>query len=70
VLSETIPIDGLDGDDNSRMKLAAPFLQQSPVGDVVRERVLEGILEIRKEPGLVEELGGLQAVETATERVV
>ena len=46
------------------------LLQQAAVRDLVGERVLEGVLEIRKEPGLVEELGGLQVVEPATERLV
>ena len=34
------------------------------------ERVLERVLEIRKQPRLVEELGGLEVVEPAAERLV
>ena len=63
-------MERLDRVDDPRVKLAATLLQQAAVRDLVRERVLEGVLEIRKEPGLVEELGGLQVVEPATERLV
>jgi len=36
----------------------------------MRERMREGVFEIRKQSSLVNELGGLQAVESATERLV
>ena len=49
------------------VKLAAPLVQQSVVRDLVREGVLERVLEIWIEPGLVEKLGRLQSVEFATE---
>ena len=70
LLAEAIPVERLDRVDDPRVKLAAPLLQQAAVRDLVGERVLEGVLEIREEPGLVEELGGLQVVEPATERLV
>src|SRR5262249_27837500 len=44
-----------------------PLLEQPAVGDFVGQRVLEGILKIRKQPGLVDELSSLQAVESAAE---
>ena len=37
-----------------------PLLEEAPVGDLVRERVLEGVFEVREEARLVEELGGLE----------
>ena len=70
LLAEAIPVERLDRLDDPRVKLAAPLLQQAAVRDLVRERVLEGVLEVRKQPRLVEELGGLQAVEPAAERLV
>jgi len=36
----------------------------------VRERVLEGVFQIREQPRLVDELGGLQVVEPTPERVL
>jgi len=36
----------------------------------VRQGVLEGVFEIREHPRLIDELGGLQVVEPAPERVV
>src|SRR5437016_2266017 len=54
LLAETIPVERLDRADDPSVKLAAAIVQQSPVRDLVRERVLEGVLEIGIEPGLVE----------------
>jgi hypothetical protein len=70
VLAEAIPVERLDRADDLRVKLAPTLLQQAPVRDLVRERVLEFVLEIGIEPGLVEELGGVQVVETASKRLV
>ena len=70
LLAEAICVERLDRADDPRMKLAAALLQQAAVRDLVRERVLEGVLEIRKQPRLVDELGSLQAVEPAAERLV
>jgi hypothetical protein len=44
-------------------------LKQSVVGDLVCERVLECVLEVRKKPDLIEELRGLQAGELGTHLV-
>src|ERR1700752_5160432 len=52
------------------MQLPTTLMQQATVGDVVGERMLEGVLEIRIEPRLVEELGGLETIESRTQRVV
>jgi hypothetical protein len=41
-----------------------------PVRDFVSERVLERVLEVRKEPGLVEELRGLQVRELGAHLVL
>jgi hypothetical protein len=68
--AEAIPVERLDRRDDPRVKLASALLPQAAVGDCVSERVVEGVLEIRIEPGLVEELGGLQVVESAAERLV
>ena len=67
---EAIPMEHLDRVDDPRVQLAATLLQQAAVRDLVRERVLEGVFEIRKQSGLVNELGGLQVVQSATERLV
>jgi hypothetical protein len=52
------------------VKLAAALEQEAAVRDLVSQRVFEGVLEIRIEPGLVEELRTSQVVESATERLV
>jgi hypothetical protein len=70
LLTEAVSVERLDGVDDPCVKLAPTVPQEPAVRDLVRERVREGVLEIRKQPGLVEELGGLQVVESATERLV
>jgi hypothetical protein len=39
---------------------SAPVQEHAAIGDLVREGMLERVLEVRKEPSLVEELGGLE----------
>src|SRR5215813_8059551 len=63
LLAETIPVERLERVDDPRVKIPAPLPQQAPVRDLMRERVLEGVFEIREEARLVEELGGLQPPE-------
>ena len=49
------------------MQRLPSFLQEAPVGDFVRQRMLEGVVELREEVRLVEELGCLKVRETLTE---
>ena len=42
---------------------APPLLNEAPISDVVSQRVLERVLEVREEPRLIEELGGLKIAE-------
>jgi hypothetical protein len=51
-------VERLDRADDPGVQRATTLLQQPAVRDLVRERVLEGVLEIRIEPGLVEKLHG------------
>src|SRR5438132_1830637 len=70
VLGEAVGIETFDHLYDPRVKRSPALIEQSAVRDLVSERVLEGILEVRIEAGLVEELGSLQVVEPATERLV
>ena len=63
LLAEAIRVYPLDRTDELRVKDPAALLQQGAVGDLVGERVLEGVLEIGKEARLVEELGGPESVD-------
>ena len=49
--------------DDPGVQRAPAVLEQAPVRDLVGERVLERVLELGEEPGLVEELGGLEVRE-------
>src|SRR5260370_16317858 len=70
LFAEAIAVQCLDCGDNPRMERPTPLLQQTAVRDLMRERMLEGVFEIREQPRLVEELGSLQAIEPAPKRVV
>src|SRR5262245_35462590 len=61
VLSQPIGIVPLEGLHDLAVQRAPPILEQTAVGHLVSESMLEGVLEIWKEPRLVEELGGLKA---------
>jgi hypothetical protein len=43
----------------------SPLLQETAVGHLVGEGMLEGVFQLGEETGFVEELGGLQVAETA-----
>ena len=60
LLGDALGREPLDGLGDAGVQGALPLVEQSPVRDFVGERVLERVLEVRKEPGLVEELRGLQ----------
>jgi hypothetical protein len=54
---------------DSRVDVAAAFVEHSAVGDVVGEGVLEGVLQVGKELCRVEKLGSLQIVEQTAKPV-
>src|SRR5499433_2487019 len=45
-------------------------MQDAPVGHLVRQRVLEGVFEVREEARLVEELGGLKMTQSPAQVVL
>src|SRR5690348_4090550 len=49
MLGQPVRIGALDGADNPRVQGFAPVLNQGAVGDLVGERVLEGVFGIRKQ---------------------
>ena len=53
-----------------RVERTSPLLEEAPVGDLVGEGMLERVLEVGKEPRLIEELSGLEPVESPVELVV
>ncbi len=55
-----ISSERLEGLDDAGMQRPPPLLEQTAVGDLVGESVLEGVFVIGKQPGFVEELAGLQ----------
>ena len=70
VLSQPVGIEPLDGLDDPAMEGAPPVREQAAVGHLAGERVLEGVLEVRNEAGLVQELGPMQGRERTSQRVL
>jgi hypothetical protein len=67
VLAEPIGIAPLDRLHDLAVEAAAPVLEQAPVGDVVCEGMLEGVLDVREDSRLVQELGGLEPPDRGAE---
>ena len=59
-LGHPLPGERLQGLDDARVQRTPPLLEQRLVGHLLSEGVLEGIFELGKEVGLVEEFRGLQ----------
>src|SRR5262249_51753958 len=66
LLAKTGPVEGFDRVHEPRMEMPSPLLEQSLIGDLMRQRVLEGVLEVREEPRFVQELRPLQPGERLT----
>ena len=60
VFGTAIGVEMLDGVGDSRVQDPPPFLEETGIGDVVGERVLEGVFEIGEEARFVDELGRLE----------
>jgi hypothetical protein len=60
LLDDALGPEPFDGLGDAGMESALPVVEQPLVRRLVREGVLERVLEVRKDPGLVEELRGLQ----------
>jgi hypothetical protein len=69
VLAQPVGVQALDRLDDARVERPPAVTEEGAVGDLVGQRVLEGVLERREQRGLVEELRGLEPVEM-TSKVV
>jgi hypothetical protein len=63
VLGQALGIEPLDGVDDPGMEWASAIHEDAPVANVVCERVLERVLELREEAHLIQELGRLEVAE-------
>ena len=57
---EAISVPPLDRAHERGVQRAPAVAQEASIGDLLGQRVLEGVFEIREEADLVEELGGLE----------
>ena len=60
LLGDALGREPLDGLGDPGVERALPVVEQPLVGYLVGQGVLERVLEVREEPGLVEELRGLE----------
>jgi hypothetical protein len=70
MLAKAISVERLDCPDNPRVKLAALLLKQPGVRDLMREGMLERVLEIRKQTSVIEEIASLETIEPATKSLI
>ena len=68
LVGEPVGIALFDSRDDTAMQQALPLAQQPPIGHLVRQGVLEGIVALGKQAGFVEELGGLQVRQATVQR--
>src|SRR5262245_49700054 len=61
---QSVPSERLRRLDDAGMQHPPPLLEQTAVGHLVRQGMLEGVLALRKEARLVEELSGLEVGKT------
>ena len=70
VFREPVGMEPFERLHDPNVESPAPLLEEAPVGDLVGEAVFEGVLEIREEAGLVQELRGLQVRESPAESLL
>src|SRR4029453_10360346 len=70
LLGRAVDAEPLHGLDDADVKGTAAILEQAAIGNLVGEGGLEGVLKVREEPDLVQELGSLQPGEPLGERIV
>ena len=70
MLGQRVRIEGFDRVDDLPVQRALPIVQQAAVGHLVGQRVLEGELDLGKQPRLVDELRRLQVREPARQDVL
>src|SRR5262245_15096164 len=70
VFIQAIAVKRFDRLDDAPVQLAATLAKHACMGDLVCEGVLEGVLDIREETALVQELGVLQRSEGLTKVII
>ena len=70
VLAQPIRVEALDRVHDLAVEIAPPVLEETAVGHVVSQSMLEGVLEVRKDARLVQELTSLQARDRGVQVVV
>ena len=69
LLGQPLRGERLQGLDNTGVQHPPPLLEETAIGHLVRQGVLEGVLALGEEPRLVEELGRLEVRQTAMQVV-
>ena len=67
---QSVPCQDLQRLNNMRVQHAPPLVQQTLIGHLMGEGVLEGVGALRKQARLIEKLRRLELGETAVERLV
>ena len=70
LLGQPVGIQLLQGRHNAGVQHPPPLLEETAVGHLVGEGVLEGVLPLGEQARLVEELGPLELRQTAVQRLL
>ena len=65
LIGQALGSETFEGRHDAGMEHAPPLLEHTAIGDLVRQGMLEGVLVLREESRLVEELGRLEVRESA-----
>src|SRR5436309_14122619 len=68
LLSHPLPGEHLEGLDDAGMEHPTPLLQETAIGHLMSQGVLEGVFALGKESRLIQELGRLEMRELAMQR--
>ncbi len=67
LLGHPVPGEPFQGFDDAGMQRPPPLVQQTPIGYLVRQGMLEGVFQLGEEARLVQELRGLKVGEVVVQ---
>ena len=68
LLGQAVRVELFERFDNAGVQQTAALLEETAVGHLVRQGMLEGVFRLGKEPRLVQELGRLEVRQPAIQR--
>src|SRR3990172_1772825 len=70
LFGQAIRIESFNSLDDPGMENTPPFLKEAPVGDLVGQRMLEGVFELGEETRLVNKFSGLKMCKSLAQSLI